>query len=168
MHWFALNVKPQHERAVAEQLKVKSLEGYVPLYYSRRSWSDRTKVIELPLFPRYVFCRFEFEDRPKILSILSVTSIVGFGGKPCPVSEREIEIIRSMTGSGLPISPSPVVYVGQRVRICEGALLGLEGILAREKSGCRVVVNMDLLQRAVAVDVHRDLIVPVEKHAWKN
>ena len=168
MHWFALSVKPQHERAVAEQLKVKSLEGYVPFYCSRRRWSDRTKVIELPLFPRYVFCRFQFEDRTKILSILSVTSIVGFGGTPCPVSEQEIETIKSMAGSGLPISPSPALYIGQRVRICEGPLHGLEGILAKEKSRCRVVVNMDLLQRAVAVDVDRDLIAPIEKYASKN
>jgi transcription antitermination factor NusG len=110
MHWFALTVKPQHERAVAEQLKVKSLEGYVPLYHSRRRWSDRTKLIELPLFPRYVFCRFQFEDRTKILSILSVTSIVGFGGMPCPVSEKEIATIKSLAGSGLPIAPSPALY----------------------------------------------------------
>lgn len=156
-----MTVKPQHERAVAEQLKAKSLEGYVPFYSCRRRWSDRTKVIELPLFPRYVFCRFKFEDRSKILSILSVTSIVGFGGAPCPVSEADIETIKAMAGSGLPVAPSPPVYVGQRVRIVEGALSGLEGVLARDKGGCRVIVNMDLLQRGVAVDVHRDLIMPV-------
>lgn len=161
MDWFALTVKPQHEKAVAEQLKAKSLEGYVPVYSSRRRWSDRTKVIELPLFPRYVFCRFKFEDRPKILSILSVTSIVSFGGSPCPVSDGEIETIRAMVGSGFPIAPSPTVYLGQKVRIVEGALCGLEGILAREKGGCRVIVNMDLLQRGVAVDLHRDLIAPI-------
>lgn len=161
MYWFALTVKPQHEKAVAEQLKAKSLEGYVPYYSSRRRWSDRTKVVELPLFPRYVFCRFKFEERAKILSILSVTSIVGFGGKPCPLSDGEIQTIQSMVGSGLPIAPSPVVYVGQKVRIVDGALCGLEGVLAREKGGCRVIVNMDLLQRGVAVDIHRDLIAPI-------
>jgi transcription antitermination factor NusG len=168
MHWFAVSVKPQHERAVLDQLNVKSVEGYVPLYASRRRWSDRTKVIELPLFPRYVFCRFKIEERAKILSILSVISIVGFGGRPSPVSDEEIEIIKNVAGSGLPISPSPAVYVGQRVRICDGALYGLEGILARMKSGCRVIVNLDLLQRAVAVDVHRDLIAPVEERAMRN
>jgi transcription antitermination factor NusG len=168
MQWFALTVKPQHEKAVEEQLKAKSLEGYVPFYSCRRRWSDRTKVIELPLFPRYVFCRFKFEDRLKILSILSVTSIVGFGGTPCAVSEGEIESIKAMVGSGFPVAPSPTVYVGQKVRIVEGALCGLEGVLAREKGGCRVVVNMDLLQRGVAVDVHRDLIAPIGGRELNN
>jgi transcription antitermination factor NusG len=168
MHWFALTVKPQHERAVAEQLKAKSLEGYVPIYSSRRRWSDRTKVVELPLFPRYVFCRFKFEERVKILSILSVTSIVGFGGRPSPVSESEIETIKSLVSSGLPLAPSPSIHVGQRVRIVEGALCGLEGVLARDKGGCRVVVNMELLRRGVAVDVHRDLLAPIGGRELSN
>lgn len=161
MQWFVLTVKPQHEKAVAQQLQAKSLEGYVPVYSSQRRWSDRIKTIELPLFPRYVFCRFNFEDRTKILSILSVTSIVGFGGSPCPLRESDIETIRSMVSSGIPVAPTRPVYVGQKVRIVEGALCGLEGILAREKGRYRVVVNMDMLQRGVAVDIHRDSLTVI-------
>src|ERR1035441_3489792 len=68
MNWFALVVKPQHEKAVAEQLQAKALEHYLPLYRARRRWSDRMKAVDLPLFPRYVFCRFGFEERLKVLS----------------------------------------------------------------------------------------------------
>ena len=158
MNWYALTVKSQHEKAVDEQLQAKALESYLPLYRARRRWSDRIKTIDLPLFSRYVFCRFDFEDRLKVLSISSIVSVVGFGGKPCPIPDHEIEIIQAVVGSGLPISPWPFLRIGQRVRICQGALEGLEGILAREKSGYRVIVNVELLNRAVAVEIERDLV----------
>ena len=139
-----------------DQLKAKALESYVPLYRARRRWSDRVKTIDLPLFSTYVFCRFGFEDRLKVLQISSIISIVGFGGKPCPIPDREIETIQTVVGSGLPFCPWPFLRIGQRVRFCGGALEGMEGILAREKSSYRVIVNVELLNRAVAVEVERD------------
>jgi transcription antitermination factor NusG len=158
MNWYALTVKSQHEKAVDEQLQAKALESYLPLYRARRRWSDRIKTIDLPLFSRYVFCRFDFEDRLKVLSISSIVSVVGFGGKPCPIPDHEIESIQAVVGSGLPFSPWPFLRIGQRVRICQGAMEGLEGILAREKSGYRVIVNVELLNRAMAVEIDRDLV----------
>jgi transcription antitermination factor NusG len=141
MNWFALTVRPQHEKAVAERLVAKSLEAYTPLYKATRRWSDRAKTVDLPLFPRYVFCRFGFDDRLKVLGTPSVISIVGFGGKPAQVSDSEIEAIQTVVGSGLPYQPWPYLRVGQRVRILGGSLAGLDGLLVREKSACRVVVN---------------------------
>jgi transcription antitermination factor NusG len=167
MHWYALSVRPQHEKAVADQLQAKELEAYLPVYRAKRRWSDRTKTIELPLFSHYTFCRFNFEQRLRVLQTLSVTSIVGFAGKPCHVSDQEIESIRKMVGSGLPLSPWPFVRLGQRVRICHGAMQGVEGILTREKSACRVVVNVELLNRAVAVEIERDMVCPVTDSAVK-
>jgi transcription antitermination factor NusG len=158
MHWYALTVRPRHEKAVADQLQAKALESYLPLYRARRRWSDRIQTIELPLFSRYVFCRFDFEARLKVLSVSSIVSIVGFGGKPCPIPDHEIETIQSIVGSGLPVCPWPFLSIGQRVRVIQGALEGLEGILARKKSGYRVVVNMEMLNRAVAVEIEQDLV----------
>ena len=158
MHWYALTVRSRHEKAVADQLQAKALESYLPLYRARRRWSDRVKTIELPLFSRYVFCRFNFETRLKVLSVSSVVSIVGFGGKPCPIPDHEIETIQAIVGSGLPVSPWPFLRIGQRVRVTEGALEGLEGILARKSSGYRVIINMELLNRAVAVEIEQDMV----------
>jgi len=140
--WYALTVKPQHEKAVAEQLHAKSLEEYLPLYRARRRWSDRIATVALPLFPRYVFCRFTFDDRLKVLRTPSVLAILSCNGKPCPIDDREIAAIKAMSSSGRPVWPWPFVSIGQRVRISVGPLEGLEGILAREKSAYRVVVNM--------------------------
>jgi transcription antitermination factor NusG len=161
VNWFALHVKPRHERAVEEQLRARLLEGYSPYYLARRRWSDRVKAVEFPLFPRYVFCRFCFEDRLKVISLPSVVSIVGFGGSPCPIPDGDVEMVKSMVASGLPVMPWPSLRIGERVRVCHGPLSGLEGILTRQKAAYRVVVTVELLQRAVAVEVERDLIEPV-------
>jgi transcription antitermination factor NusG len=163
MQWYALNVKPQHEKAAAEQLRFKGLETYLPLYRTRRRWSDRVKTIELPLFSHYVFSQFDFEDRIGVLQTASILSIVSFGGVPCPLEARELEALKAIVGSGLPYSPWPLLRTGERVQICGGPLEGVEGILAREKSEFRVVVNMELLRRAVAVEVDRDLVRPCTK-----
>ena len=159
--WFAVAVKPQHEKAVAAQLQSKALESYLPIYRARRRWSDRVKTVELPLFPRYVFCRFGSQERPKVLTTPGVHSIVGFSGKPCPVTEDEIAAIRTLVLSGLPLRVWSCLTVGQRVRVRRGAMEGLEGVLVREKTACRLVVNLELLNRGVAVEIERDVLEPV-------
>src|SRR5271165_3118182 len=160
MSWYALAVKPQHEKSVAEQLSADSLESYLPLYRARHRWSDRVKVVELPLFPHYVFCRFDFESRLKVLRLSGVRKIVGFGGKPYPVEDSIIQHLKAVVGSGLPYSPWPLIRVGERVRIDAGPLQGTEGILVRDKSSYRVVINVDLLNRGVAVELERDCVQP--------
>ena len=154
--WFALTVKPKHEKSVVEQLGYLLLEGYAPACSARRSWSDRVKVLDLPLFPGYVFCRYRFADRFKVLTLPGVTSVVGFGGKPCPIPDEEIDVIRSAVASGLPVSPWQYLAVGERVRVRGGFLTGVEGILVREKSILRVIINIELLGQAVAVEIDRD------------
>jgi transcription antitermination factor NusG len=153
--WFALAVKPQHEKAVAAALQAKRLEGFLPLYRTRHKWSDRIKELKLPLFAGYVFCRFHAGQKAAVLSTPGVRSIVSFGHKPVPLENSEIEAILSMIASGLPVGPWPFLSVGQRVRIESGPLRGVEGILVQVKDTWRVVVSVALLQRSVAVELDR-------------
>jgi transcription antitermination factor NusG len=161
--WFALTVKPQHERAVAGALKVKDLEEFLPLYRDRRRWSDRIKELELPLFPGYVFCRFDPCRKASVLATPGVRSVVSFGRTPVPLAESEIESIRAMIASGLPVGPWPFLNTGQTVRIEHGPLCGLEGILVQLKDAWRVVVSVPLLQRSVSVELDRCMIVSVAR-----
>src|SRR5690242_8121340 len=103
--WFALTVKAQHEKAVEAYLRANALEGYAPRYRAQRRWSDRIKTVERPLFPGYVFCRFSFMERLKVLGAPGVGSIVGFGGVPAIVQESEINAMKAAIASGLPIAP---------------------------------------------------------------
>ena len=156
--WFALVVKPRHEKAVEQNLRLRGLEPFVPLYSSRRSWSDRVKTVDFPLFPGYAFCRFSVLNRLAVLNTPGVASIVGFAKADTPVEDSEISAIQAILRSGLPVQPWPYLHPGTRVRIRGGALAGVEGTLLREKGVCHVVLSVELLQRSVAVEVDRELV----------
>ncbi len=159
--WFALTVKPRHEKAAAQYLDRAGLESFLPLYSSPQRWSDRIKIVQLCLFPGYVFCRFERERRMDVLKAPSVLSIVSFAGKPVVVPDHEIDAIRTILASGDKVWPWPYLKTGQRVRIERGALAGVEGILSKHKNAWRVVVSIELLQRSVAVEIDRELVLPI-------
>jgi len=156
--WFALTVKPNHEKAAAQSLECKGWEVFLPLYRARRRWSDRVKELELPLFAGYAFCRFVRPERAGVLATPGVTSVVGFGNRPAAIPEVEIESLRTMVGSGLALSPWPFLRVGERVRIEGGPLAGVEGTLTQVKDAWRVVVSVELLQRSVAAEVDREVV----------
>ena len=151
--WFALQIRTRHEMNVADYLQGKGYEWFLPLYKTRRRWSDRVKEVSSPLFPGYLFCRFNPHDRLPILKTPGVTQIVGYNHVPVPVDEQEIEAIRRLIASGLPNFPCAFLQVGSKVRIEAGALRGLEGILTELKGKRRLVLSITLLQRSVAVEI---------------
>lgn len=165
--WFALTVKHQHERQIAAALRSKGLEELLPLYRTRRRWSDRVKAVDLPLFPNYVFCHFRFEDRLAVLGTPGVFSIVGFGGKPTPVSDQEIASIQAILASGLPVEPWPHLKAGDIVLVEDGPLRGLEGVLLQSKDATRVVVSVELLQRSIAVEIEREALALLRRPCAK-
>ncbi len=159
--WYALTVKPRHEQTASQHLRAKDLEQFLPTYRAVRRWSDRRKELDLCLFPGYVFCRFSYAERLQVLGTPGITSIVGFAKTPAPVPDSEIDAIQAMVKSGRAFEPWPYLRAGDRVRIDEGCLQGLSGALIREKDRWRVVVNVELLQRSVAVELDREALTPI-------
>jgi transcription antitermination factor NusG len=160
--WFALWVKSNREKIVAEAATRKGYENFLPLYRSRRRWSDRYRDIDLPLFPGYVFCRLDVRKRLPLLTIPSVVQIVGIGKVPIPVDDDEIAAIRTLVWSGLSLQPWPLLEAGHRVRIAEGPLRNVEGIVIEIKGSYRLIVSITLLQRSVAVAINRSWVRPME------
>jgi transcription antitermination factor NusG len=160
--WFAVRVKPQAERMVAMIARNKGFEEFLPLYKARRRWSDRFKWVDLPLFPGYVFCQLVGESRLPILTIPGVLHFVGIGKTPVPIDDAEIAAIRTATQSGLCAEPWPFLDVGQRVRIEEGPLAGVEGILVECRKKQRLVVSVSLLRRSVVVEIERHWARPLD------
>lgn len=161
--WRALRVRSRHDRVIAEHLSSRGIEYFAPSYIAKRRWSDRVKQLELPLFPGYVFCRFEPEQKRDVLTTPGVTSIVTFGSVLAEVSEEEIGAVRAIVASGRPYRPWPYMNVGDLVYIEGGCMEGLRGTLARERDEFRVVVNVEILRRSVAVEIDRDSIRPVRQ-----
>jgi transcription antitermination factor NusG len=156
--WFALQVRTRHEAGVADYLQGKGYEYFLPIYKARRRWSDRTKQVNAPLFPGYLFCRFNPQNRLPILKTPGVTQIVGYNHVPVAVDEKEINAIRTLVESGLPNQPCPFLELGNRVRIEAGALRGLEGILLEVKGKRKLVLSITLLQRSVAVEIDSESV----------
>jgi len=162
IQWFALRVKSRREKAVATAAHSKGFEEFLPTYQSRHRWSDRVQAVELPLFPGYVFCRLKAEQRFPLLTIPGVLHFVCVGRTPVPLNDEEIASIQIAVQSGLWVEPCSFLNVGQRVRIEEGPLAGLDGILLETAKTHRIVVSVTLLMRSVAVDIERHWVKPLD------
>ena len=160
--WFAVLTRAKAERWVSTALRGKGLEEFLPLYRSRHVWSDRTKELDLPLFPGYIFCRLEARaDHNLVLKTPGVLSIVGSGRTPTPVEDREMESIRALLNSGCAATPHPFLKSGDRVYLDGGPLAGVEGFVVNADKKFRLVVSITLLQRSVSVEIDRKLVRPV-------
>jgi transcription antitermination factor NusG len=153
LRWYAVYTCAQHEKSVAKQLAVRSVECFLPLYEKVSRWKDRRVKIEFPLFAGYVFARLSLKDRLRAVQAPGIVRLVGFNGHPTPLPDDEIHALRNGLSTALGAEPCPYVQVGRRVRILSGPLKGLEGILQRKKSGTRFVISLHLIQRSVTVEV---------------
>jgi transcription antitermination factor NusG len=156
--WFGLHIKSNFEKVTATILDAKGLEVYYPTFRTRRRWSDRVKEIEQPLFPGYVFCRFDPNNRLPILTTPGVLSIVGVAKAPAPIAESEIFAVQRIVESGVAARPWPFLHVGERVVIEKGPLSGTEGIVLNFKNRYRIVVSVSLLQRSISAEIDVEMV----------
>jgi len=159
--WFAIQTRPNLEQAVSKALQMKGFDSFLPTYKEPRSWSDRVKMLSLPLFPGYVFWRKDGERTLPALTTPGVRSIVSFGRVPAPIPEGEIESVRRFIEADLNVKPWPFLRVGQTVRVEKGPLAGVDGILEEFKGSYRVVVSISLLQRSISAEVDGSWLRPI-------
>ena len=153
INWFAVQVRTNQEIRVGSYLQERGHEQFVPTYRCRKRWSDRIKTVEMAMFPGYMFCRFDPQDRLPILKAPGVIQIAGYNRLPVPVEESEIKALQLATASGLTNQPWPFLTVGARVRIEAGPLRGQEGLLLEFKGSYKLILSITLLHRSVAVEI---------------
>lgn len=154
--WFAIYTASNHEKRVAQHLEIKEIETFLPLYHVTRRWKNRTTAkLDLPIFPGYVFARFDPAQRGRVTEVPMVYSIVSHRGAPTPLADEEVARLR-MVMETRQVHPYPYIKVGNRVRVRSGPLAGLEGIVVRTYGGLSVVLSVDMIQKSVAVHVEAD------------
>lgn len=153
IQWFALHVLTRHEQVVAAGLEAKNIESLVPFMNQRRRWSDRLKTVRSPIFPGYVFCRLEQTCKLAAVKTPGVIRVVAFGGRDYPLADAEIESLQALSRSEVAALRCDYLPIGQRVRLVDGPLAGLAGVLVRSDNAKRLIVSIDILQRSIAVDV---------------
>ena len=166
--WYALHTRPRFESHVQMHLEEKGYEVFLPTYVSTRQWSDRVKSFSMPLFPSYLFCRFDINARLPILVTPGVHSVVGIGRAPVPVGEVEIAAIRHVLHSGIPTQPWPYLQIGEEVSVERGPLEGLNGIVIREKGADRLIISVALLMRSVSVEIDRGWVKPLTTQRFQE
>jgi transcription antitermination factor NusG len=165
LQWYAAYTTPRHEKHVAELLAEREIETFLPLYRTVRQWKKSSPILlELPLFPCYLFVRVARAARGSVLNMPGVLSIVGSPKEPWPLPQFEIEALRFGAQMGK-IEPHPYLKVGERVRITAGSMAGVEGILVRKKNDFRFILTLDAIMRSVAVEVDANDLEPVDQPA---
>jgi len=163
-HWYAICSTPRHEKRIHEYLSFRNIECFLPLYRSVHRWKNGCKhVIELPLFAGYLFVKIGLRQKIRVLEIPGVLSFVGTKIEPAPLSDFEIETLRS----GLHLktcTPYSDLVVGEKVRIKAGPLTGLSGVLVRTTNGLRVVITLDMINQSVAVELDAADVEPLTPH----
>lgn len=161
-HWYAIYTSPRHEKRVHEHLAYRNVEAFLPLYRTVRRWKNGCKpVVELPLFPGYLFVKIGQPERVRVLEVPGVLSFVGPKVEPAQLADFEIETLRS--GLHLQrVEPYRELAIGQSVRIKAGALTGLVGVLLRHNNSFRVVLTLNLINQSVAVELGAEDVEPIQ------
>jgi transcription antitermination factor NusG len=162
--WYAVYTTPRHEKRVSQHCEIRNIECFLPLYHVQSHWKSGTREeLQLPLFPGYLFVHIGQEERVRVLNVPGVLQILrGVGREPAALDTTEIESLRD----GLDLRdafPHALLLAGQSVRIRNGALAGMEGIIVRTKNLLRVVITLKLLMQSIAVEIDIDdleLLVP--------
>jgi len=166
--WYAVKTRSRHEKSVSRLLEGKSVQVFLPVYASVHRWNDRNAVVSQPIFPGYVFARICLADRIQILSVPGVVNFVGPQGRPASIPEEELAALRLCLDRQVRMEPHPFLVVGHRVRIRQGLLADMEGVLVRKKGQFRLVLSVNLIARSVAVEVDANDVVPVGGYALQN
>lgn len=152
--WYAIQTRPRHEKKVTAELKEKRIDSYLPLLNQVHRWSDRRKVVQVPLFPGYVFVHAQLdpEVRVAVLRSWGALAFVGPQREPLPIQDSQIEDIRTLLLTKIALTPFPFLKIGQRVRVRGGALDGLEGILVTNGAR-RLVISVTSIQRSLSITI---------------
>jgi transcriptional antiterminator NusG len=151
--WFALRVKSNREKITGLALRGQGYEEFVPTFRRIRPQAGRRKAVDLPLFPGYVFGRFDQGKRLPILMLPGVLHIVGVGKEPRPIDTAEIASIRVIVNSPLSTEPVPFIDAGTRVKVVTGPLTGARGVILQMRDDARLVASLTLLQRSISVQI---------------
>jgi transcription antitermination factor NusG len=153
--WYAFRVRPRHEKIVSKSLRGKGYEEFLPLTRSKRKWADRSTIVEMPLFPGYIFCDIERAEIGSIRCTYGILDVIRSGSSPLPAKRGEIENLRKATEAKLPLENWPYIDPATtgRLLIMSGPLSGLDGILVQVRGNERLILSIEMLCRSVLVEV---------------
>ena len=163
LNWYAVYVKSRHEKKVVEQLQEKEIQHYLPLKKEVRQWSDRKKLVELPLFTGYVFVKIHPSMQVPVLETYGTVAFIKFAGKLVPIREEEIDSVKTVEKYGIGLRQENIDFgLEDRVRVTSGPCRGLEGYIVHQKKSNRFVVIIDSLKLGASVEIEQESLEKVK------
>jgi transcription termination/antitermination protein NusG len=161
--WYAVSTRSRQEKVAASMLESFGIENFLPLALERRQWSDRKQVVNVPLFPGYLFVRIPMlrELQLRVLKVPGIVRFIGNQSGPQAIADAEIEGVQTVLSHRIPCIPCSIPKVGERVRISRGVLTGIEGSFVRSGSDTRLVISVEMIQQSIAVHVDASDVEPV-------
>ena len=160
--WYAVSTRSRQEKVAASMLENLAIENFLPLAMERRQWSDRKQVVNVPLFPGYLFVRIPLlrELQLRVLKVPGVVRFIGNQSGPQAIPDAEIDGVRTVLSHRIQCVPCPTPKVGDRVRISRGVLEGIEGTFVRSGSDTRLVISVEMIQQSIAIHVDSSDVEP--------
>jgi len=161
--WYAAYTSSRHEKTVAEHLRQREVECFLPLYETIRRWNNGRHRVQVPLFPGYIFVRMGMRDKLRVLQVPGLVQLVSFQGAPAALPDAEIETLRNALAAGVPAQPHAYLTVGSQVEICRGPLQGMRGVLLRHQGQFRVVLSVEMIMRSIVVEVEASDVTALDR-----
>lgn len=158
--WYVAYTFPKAEKKVQSKLETIGVQSYLPLHQVIRSWSDRKKKLIVPLFPNYIFVYTSEKKRIELFTIREIVKYVSFGGKPAVVNDSVVSSLKSILRENVEVDVMENIKPGACVKITGGPFMGTEGRVVSRNGKTRLIVQIDALQRAVAINISANDVSP--------
>ena len=154
LQWIAIRSKPRSEKVAVRELKKKGIEVFLPLIKKRRKWSDRSKWVDFPLFPSYLFAKIELKNSIYVLQTHGVNTIIKFSSKVVVIDGAVVKSLKLALEGGFELYSIKNFITGQKVEVVDGPMKGARGIVnGKKKNDGRLIIKVEALQRAIAVHI---------------
>jgi transcription antitermination factor NusG len=155
-HWFAVYTCVNQEKRVADRFHDRDIEHFLPTFKSVRRRSDRRLVLDLPLFPGYLFARVSCRERRRLLEVPRVVRLLGAGSTACIVPESEVRALQLGLNANSSVSPINRMRRGDKVRVLRGPFAGKEGTLVMQKHKFRLVLSVQVIQQSFGIEIGQE------------
>ncbi|QZE12724.1 UpxY family transcription antiterminator [Halosquirtibacter laminarini] len=162
--WYAVYVRSRSEKKVGEALTSMGIENYIPLRKEWRQWSDRKKIVEVPVLCGYIFVKADLKERLEVLKCNNIVAFVRHNGKDAEIRSRDIDALKCfLEQTGVSVEQtSERIMLGSTVEVLEGPFVGYIGEMVRHNGKHKVIVRLEALQSNILVEVELEHIIEAQ------
>jgi len=152
--WYVFYTHPKAEKVVYRDLLKRGYDAFLPLRKEIHKWKNRqTKLVELPIFPNYIFVKAKLYELPDIKRLSKIVTYITIGNRPSTISSKELDTIKKASVLEMNMTIENSFCEGESVKIVDGPLTGSEGIILNHKGKTRFGILLNDLKHTVLIDI---------------